>query len=420
MENIPELIVAKLKNEYHYEISPALEVRVHDLYDIGKIAESSDYDKIIYAIHNRRRDLFSQRAFIDGAMNVMLGRCPLKIRLLIIGSDLGESAFSALINIERRIKQSDNVTAFYNILAQSQSIAEKLKNPSFNYDEVLNADENELHYLVNKIDYYTVRRDLVEKTNIVSGNPFKLPFKDNTFDCIFLLDFQRLFVKSDIHEALQDVFRVTAADGFCFTDNMSMMISEGAFFMPAEMENYNYFVKHIKRLEMINDSNYTFTDAIDFYRNKKYQESAMILHSLIREKDEIDLDHYRLLLLIYIRQGDAFKIEFVERVLKLNNVKNADFDFIIGSYYFNRNDYSKSEKYLNSALSESPDLVFAEYYLALIEKMCGKIESSRKRFNIILKKIESEQYYIPELYSEFVSIDMISYIAKNEMEGIKV
>ncbi|MDD3803187.1 MAG: methyltransferase domain-containing protein [bacterium] len=420
MELVPEMIISTLKNEYRYEITPALEVRIHDLYDLGKISDVSDYDKIIQVIHSMHSELFKERSFVENAMKEVLKKHPVNVKILFVGSDLGESSYGALIEIERILKQSDNVNGSYHMLARSSGMAEKIKNPSFSYDEVLNADENELHYLVNKIDYYTVRKDLTEKVSVTAANPFNLAFKNNTFDCVFLFDFQRYLKKTDLHLALHEIYRVTAFDGICFTKDINMMLSGATSFVAEEADNFNYFVKRKKKVEITEESTYTFSDALDFYRIKKYQEAAMILYSLIRESREIDIELYRLLLLIYIRQGDSFKIEYTERVLKLNNVKNADFDFIIGSYYFNRNDYAKSEQYLKHALLESPNLIFAEYYLALIEKLCGKLESSRKRFCEIAEKIDENNYYTPELYSEIVSIDMINYIAKNEMEGAKI
>jgi len=419
MASIAEEIIRIIKSEYRYEMPQALEVRIKDLYDLGRITDVGDYDKIIYAVNNRKTELFKNKKTAEGALSALLEKRPVEINFLLGGSDLGESSYGALIAIENALKQeNDPVKANWFVIAQSPSVGEKIKNPAFSYDQILDANERELNYLVNKIDYYTARSDISSKLKVIDANPFSLPLKDSSMDCAILTGYSKFIRRGEAANAFNEIYRILKPDGFCFTDETDAVMLDKTPFMAGERGDLTYYLKKRQRENAKDEITYRFCDAVEFYKNKKYQEASMIIHGLISMKDEIDMELYKLLLLIYIRQGDSFKIEYIERMLKMNNINDADFDFIIGSYYFNKNDYAKAEGYLNKSLDEEPALVFAQYYLALIEKLRGKMESSRKRFMKIVESIEGEKFYAPELYSELVSVEMIGYIAQNEIEGV--
>ncbi|HAV91643.1 TPA: hypothetical protein DCW38_00435, partial [candidate division WOR-3 bacterium] len=113
MESTVNEIIGILREQYHFEIPPALEIRIKDLFDIGRISETGDYDKIIYSIYKRHSEMFSNKHFLEKAMRVIFERNLKRINILMIGSDLGESSYSNIITFERELKQKSDTEVSY-------------------------------------------------------------------------------------------------------------------------------------------------------------------------------------------------------------------------------------------------------------------------------------------------------------------
>jgi len=408
-------IIDILQNSFNINITTSLNVKIHDLYNLGKIQTKEDFEKILFALYNYQNIFFENEDIRKITKNIFENIEKDNLNILFFSSDIGSSLLSFVIDSElalKNLKKRKNVNYF--AVYPSFFIVERIKNCKIEYPQLIKANDDELKYFIDMIENYTIRADLLNRINFIVTNPFNNSIKSEFFDMIVVNNFSKIFLKERLVNLSKESYRLLKGGGYVISDFKEINIFSTGLFEQEICEDLFYFKKPESDDFLVSD--YTFEDALNFFKEKKYNESLGILQALLGKDDERSVEILKLMLLIFTRQHDIMKIEFLEKQLQMNGIKDPDFDFILGIYYFDRLNYSIAKLYFQKTLAQNPNYIYALYYLALIDKMEGKKRSSIENFKRIVELIDSRDSYIPKLYTGDISKDMIRYIAESEIE----
>lgn len=408
-------IIDILQNSFNINITTSLNVKIHDLYNLGKIQTKEDFEKILFALYNYQNIFFENEDIRKITKNIFENIEKDNLNILFFSSDIGSSLLSFVIDSElalKNLKKRKNVNYF--AVYPSFFIVERIKNCKIEYPQLIKANDDELKYFIDMIENYTIRADLLNRINFIVTNPFNNSIKSEFFDMIVVNNFSKIFLKERLVNFSKESYRLLKSGGYVISDFKEINIFSTGLFEQEICEDLFYFKKPESDDFLVSD--YTFEDALNFFKEKKYNESLGILQALLGKDDERSVEILKLMLLIFTRQHDIMKIEFLEKQLQMNGIKDPDFDFILGIYYFDRLNYSIAKLYFQKTLAQNPNYIYALYYLALIDKMEGKKRSSIENFKRIVELIDSRDSYIPKLYTGDISKDMIRYIAESEIE----
>lgn len=408
-------IIDILQNSFNINITTSLNVKIHDLYNLGKIQTKEDFEKILFALYNYQNIFFENEDIRKITKNIFENIEKDNLNILFFSSDIGSSLLSFVIDSElalKNLKKRKNVNYF--AVYPSFFIVERIKNCKIEYPQLIKANDDELKYFIDMIENYTIRADLLNRINFIVTNPFNNSIKSEFFDMIVVNNFSKIFLKERLVNFSKESYRLLKGGGYVISDFKEINIFSTGLFEQEICEDLFYFKKPESDDFLVSD--YTFEDALNFFKEKKYNESLGILQALLGKDDERSVEILKLMLLIFTRQHDIMKIEFLEKQLQMNGIKDPDFDFILGIYYFDRLNYSIAKLYFQKTLAQNPNYIYALYYLALIDKMEGKKRSSIENFKRIVELIDSRDSYIPKLYTGDISKDMIRYIAESEIE----
>lgn len=408
-------IIDILQNSFNINITTSLNVKIHDLYNLGKIQTKEDFEKILFALYNYQNIFFENEDIRKIIKNIFENIENDNLNILFFSSDIGSSLLSFVIDSElalKNLKKRKNVNYF--AVYPSFFIVERIKNCKIEYPQLIKANDDELKYFIDMIENYTIRADLLNRINFIVTNPFNNSIKSEFFDMIVVNNFSKIFLKERLVNFSKESYRLLKSGGYVISDFKEINIFSTGLFEQEICEDLFYFKKPESDDFLVSD--YTFEDALNFFKEKKYNESLGILQALLGKDDERSVEILKLMLLIFTRQHDIMKIEFLEKQLQMNGIKDPDFDFILGIYYFDRLNYSIAKLYFQKTLAQNPNYIYALYYLALIDKMEGKKRSSIENFKRIVELIDSRDSYIPKLYTGDISKDMIRYIAESEIE----
>lgn len=409
-------IIDILENNYYINITPSLNIKIQDLYNLGKIQHENDFEKIVFALYNYQNIFFENEEIFILTKNIFENIDNDNLNILIFSSDLGSSLFSFVIECElilKNLKKRKNVNYF--TVYPIYYIVDRIKNNKIEYQQLIRASDAQLKYFIDMIESYILRNDILNKVNFVVANPFKNSLRSETFDLIIVNSFSKIFLKDKLHNFSKEIYRLLKNGAYLVCDFKETNIFSSGIFERLNFKGYYYFKKPESDEFIVSD--YTFKDALNFFREKKYNESLGILQALLGKDEDDNVQILKLMLLIYTRLNDILKIEFLEKQLELNGIKHSDFDFILGTFYFNKLNYSISKLYFQKTLSSNSNNIYSLYYLALIDKMEGKKKSSIENFKRIVKFIEENNFYIPNIYTTDISKEMIMYIAESEIEG---
>jgi len=416
MEKVVKDVIDILKNSFYINIPEYLQVKVQDLYHLGKIKESDDYEKIIASFFTSHNSFFENEEIKIILTNIFEKNQSKEVDILFLSSDLGTDLVSFIISCEIILKNLKNEKKInYYTIYPSFSIVEKIRNMKIDELQLLKAGKDELKYFIDMVDYYTVRRDILNKINFIVSNVFSNPLRSEIFDIIIVNNFSKIYIKEKVFDLSREIYKLLKSKGFFIPDVKEADLFSTSLFEHLKLNEFNYFNKPLSDEFMISD--YTFNDALNFFRNKQYNEALGILQSILSKNGFEDLQIYKLILIIYTRLRDDMKIEYLEKQLNLNNITDPDFDFIIGAYYFNNFNYSIAKLYFQKSLQKKNNFIYSLYYLALIEKLTGRKKASLELFKKIIEFLDYDNYYIPALYPDEISKDMIRYISLNEIEG---
>uniref|UniRef100_A0A7C3N7B5 Uncharacterized protein n=1 Tax=candidate division WOR-3 bacterium TaxID=2052148 RepID=A0A7C3N7B5_UNCW3 len=408
-------IIDILQNSFNINITTSLNVKIHDLYNLGKIQTKEDFEKILFALYNYQNLFFENEDIKKVTKNIFENLEKDNLNILIFSSDIGSSLLSFVIDCElilKNLKKRKNVNYF--AVYPSFFIVDRIKNGKIEYQQLIKANDDELKYFIDMIENYTIRTDLLNRINFIVSNPFNNSIKSEFFDMIIVNNFAKIFLKDRLVNFSKESYRLLKGGGYIVSDFKEMNIFSTGLFEQVGSEGLFYFKKPESDEFLVSD--YTFEDALNFFKEKKYNESLGILQALLGKDDLMSVEILKLMLLIFTRQNDIMKIEFLEKQLELNGIKDPDFDFILGTYYFNRLNYSIAKLYFQKTLAQNPNNIYSLYYIALIDKMEGKKKSSKENFKRIVELIDRNDSYLPKLYTNDISKDMIRYIAESEIE----
>ncbi|MEO0281532.1 MAG: methyltransferase domain-containing protein [candidate division WOR-3 bacterium] len=409
-------IIDILENSYHINITPSLNSKIQDLYNLGKIQNEGDFEKILFALYNYQNIFFENEEIFKLTKNVLENIDNDNINILIFSSDIGSSLFSFVIECElilKNLKRRKNVNYF--TVYPSFFIVERIKNNRIEYQQLIKASDAQLKYFIDMIENYILRNDILNRVNFVVTNPFNNSLRSENFDIIIVNNFSKIFLKEKLSNFSKEMYRLLKNGSYLICDFKETNIFSSGIFEQLNYEGYFYFKKPYSDEFIVSD--YTFEDALNFFREKKYNESLGILQALLGKEEGNNIEILKLMLLIYTRLNDILKIEFLEKQLEINDIKDPDFDFILGTFYFNKLNYSISKLYFQKTLSSNQNNIYSLYYLALINKMEGKKKSSVENFKKIVKLVDENNFYIPRIYANDISMEMIKYIAESEIEG---
>lgn len=416
MEKVVKDVIDILQNSFYINIPEYLYVKIQDLYHLGKIKESDDYEKIIFSFFTSQNTFFENDEIKIILANIFEKIQSKEVDILFLSSDLGTSLISFIISCEIMLKNLKNEKKInYYTIYPSFSIVEKIRNIKIDELQLLKAGKDELKYFIDMVDYYTVRRDILNKINFIVSNVYFNPLRSEVFDIVIVNNFSKIYIKEKIFDLSREIYKLLKSKGFFIPDVKESALFSTSLFEELKLNEFNYFKKPSSDEFIISD--YTFNDALNFFKNKRYNEALGILQSILSKNGFEDLQIYKLILLIYTRLRDDMKIEYFERQLNLSNMADPDFDFIIGAYYFNKFDYSIAKLYFQKSLQKKNNFIYSLYYLALIEKLTGRKKASMELFKKIIEFLDSDNCYIPALYTDEISKDMIRYISQNEIEG---
>lgn len=408
-------IIDILQNSFNINITTSLNVKIHDLFNLGKIKTKEDFEKILFALYNYQNLFFENEDIKKVTKNIFENLEKDNLNILIFSSDIGSSLLSFVIDCElilKNLKKRKNVNYF--AVYPSFFIVDRIKNGKIEYQQLIKANDDELKYFIDMIENYTIRTDLLNRINFIVSNPFNNSIKSEFFDMIIVNNFAKIFLKDRLVNFSKESYRLLKGGGYIVSDFKEMNIFSTGLFEQVGSEGLFYFKKPESDEFLVSD--YTFEDALNFFKEKKYNESLGILQALLGKDDLMSVEILKLMLLIFTRQNDIMKIEFLEKQLELNGIKDPDFDFILGTYYFNRLNYSIAKLYFQKTLAQNPNNIYSLYYIALIDKMEGKKKSSKENFKRIVELIDRNDSYLPKLYTNDISKDMIRYIAESEIE----
>jgi len=410
-------IIDALKYSYFINITPLLEMRIEELYNLGKVRGAEDVEKVLSMLFHGEKMLFNERNSFEIVHKWLASVKKQKIKILTVSADRGQSAYSAYILTDlMKVHVSGKQIDVFSINISLKDIERAVK-PSYSYDVLMKANANELSYFINKLETFSVKSEAVENIGFINGSYFRMPFKEESFDVVFVEDLYKYFDKSKHYILNNELFRVCSKNSVLLTSRKEAdNLMQSKFLVKVDDEAV-YFTKEETEGGQSGTYVYTFEDAVRYFLSKKYEEAGSILHTLMATQGGNNLKYYKLLLLIYIRQDNLYKIQYIEKVFEINRIIHQDIFFIIGSYFFNKSDYSLARNYFERALDVKDNFIFAKYYLALIDKFTGKNLSSIGKFKEIIIHIKNKDVYHPELYSEGLSLEMLEYISENEIMG---
>lgn len=417
MQKIVQEIIEELKYKYYINITPIIEMRIEELYNTGRVQSAADSERILQMLFHNEKMLFGERESFEIIRKWLFSAKRRNTRMLVVSADRGQSAYSARILMDIMKHSFEGLTVDVFSLNLCYGEIERALKPSYSYDVMMKANANELEYFTSSIETFNVKKSIVDNTAFINGSFFRMPFKDNMFDIVFIEDVYRYFSQPKHYILNNELYRVCSDSSVLLTSRKESENLMHSKFLVNIDDSAVYFTKSDSGESSPAGYVYTFEDAVEFFSQKKYDEAASIIHSLKETQSKNNLNLYKLLLLIYVRQDNLYKIKYLEKLFEINKVIHQDIYFIIGSYFFSKSDYSMAKGYLERALEIKSNFVFAEYYIALIDKFTGKTVSAKSRFKKIIDSIESNNVYHPELYSEGLSLDMIDYISENEISG---
>ncbi|MEO0237928.1 MAG: methyltransferase domain-containing protein, partial [candidate division WOR-3 bacterium] len=264
-------IIDILENSYHINITPSLNSKIQDLYNLGKIQNEGDFEKILFALYNYQNIFFENEEIFKLTKNVLENIDNDNINILIFSSDIGSSLFSFVIECElilKNLKRRKNVNYF--TVYPSFFIVERIKNNRIEYQQLIKASDAQLKYFIDMIENYILRNDILNRVNFVVTNPFNNSLRSENFDIIIVNNFSKIFLKEKLSNFSKEMYRLLKNGSYLICDFKETNIFSSGIFEQLNYEGYFYFKKPYSDEFIVSD--YTFEDALNFFREKKYNE----------------------------------------------------------------------------------------------------------------------------------------------------
>lgn len=405
-------IISKLREQYLLNITPVMEDK------IVFTAKDSDneyvfIDKFITDLFSKSSPLFKKRELINFIADKIEEKGSDITNILIIGNDSGQ--FISSLYIAMAIKGIDpgNVNMYW--MNISMALLETFEEGSFSHDDLLMANADDLKYFNNKQSCYMLDSKIIDSIQCINCN-IDMPFTDSAFDFIVCDEsfshYNDLFHK----EVIDNIYRVIKPKGLFFVPEKNIEYLVSSIFDYRVSEEKIYFVKEGgSSTRQITE--FSMKKAVELFQDKHYEDALVIIHHLINQNLKLEelSKLYKLLLVIYSRQDDSSRIMYLEKIIRTQGIHDADIDFIIGSYYFSKMDYSTALGYFSNALTIKQNFAYASYYAGLIYKQMGKQSRAVDCFKNTLEMIENKNTYDPQLFAASMSYEMVQFIINTEL-----
>lgn len=405
-------IFKKLEDHYMLNITPVLKDKIkYAATDIND--ENQLIDNVIRDIFIKSSPMFKKRDLVNFIAEKVREKDSENKNILIIGNDSGQFVASLAIALARKGVGPDSVNVYWGNI--SMALIDNFRKASFSHDDMLLADIEDLKYFDNKTSHYMLHSSIIESIQCINSN-VDMPYPDSAFDFI-VFDEGFVYYNEQFHKRMiDDIYRTIKPKGLFFVPEKNIEFLVSSVFDYRVSEEKIYFVKEGGYpSRQINE--FSMKKAIELFQDKQYEDALVIIHHLINQNLKIEeLSRlYKLLLVIYSRQDDSSRIMYLEKIIRTQGIHDADIDFIIGSYYFSKMDYSTALGYFNNALKLKDNFAYASYYAGLIYKQMGKQSKAVDCFKETLRMIENKNTYDPQLFAASMSYEMVQFIINTEL-----
>lgn len=397
-----------LEENLGLSFNPIIKKRIDSIIEEKKLPEDEYSEAALQVLlSTNAKPFYYRRQFCEAILERIFSNEAEHYNILVLANDSGQIAYSIriLAELNKDRLENRNVTII-DVNLSSKMIKKALKG-KYDYRYLLSANVSELEMFDNQIDSYLIK-DKVRNVYFLNGSYSEIPLKDESVSLAIIGDFIELVDGKHLSAMLKYLYSIMKVSGEVFSLNNSL---EGFISSKFTLGNIGEIMFFRKGSEIDKDENeISYEKALEYFNVKDYEQSARILHELLDRGVSGDSDVHKLLLMIYTRQDDLKKIRYVEKIYKSDNLLNADVNFIIGSYFFNKSDYSFASGYFEEALKLEPEFIHAIYYLAQIDLERGKERSYRERLMVIRKLFEKDSFYNPPFLEPFTPIDMIKFV----------
>ncbi len=406
-------LLSQLNEDYFLNINIILEQKIAYLYD-NIDCEIDDFkEQIIFDIFRKSNPLFKRRALLEFVTAKISESEKESLNVLCIANDSGQFAASLALLLKEHDLLPKKVNLFF--LNNSFKLLRNFTKGHYKHEDLILANVNDLDFFDNKVSYYQLNNDIIQLINPVNAT-LSMPFLSDIFDMCIMDEKLSHFGEKHHKTIIDELFRILKPKGKFFTPEKNVRYFINTLFDYKISEEKVYFIKE-GGLPSSKINEFSLKKAIGLFHDKKYDDALIITHHLMSQNlnREQSIEIYRLLFVIYSRQDDIHKINYLMKIIQAEGIFDPDIDFIIGSYFFNKMDYSIALGYFKSAVEKKDKFCYAIYYIGLIYGKMGKISKAKGYFEDAYDKIKAGEVYDPQLFADSISYEMIEFLLENEL-----
>lgn len=401
--------ISLLREKFGIELNPVTMARVEK--DAESLDDSENHiDSALHTIFKSNSKPFFFNRELDKLIIDKISQSGDDIRILTMGNDSGQTAYGIRIFCEanKSLLEGKTITIYESNI--SNSLIKEAINGTYNYKLMMDAELSELEYFSGNTEEYRLN-DNVKDVQFINASYCNIPLKKKMIDIAVIGYYTAVLTNEMMRKMIDEVYSVLKEDGILLSGRtIDMQILASKF--SKESSKKGIFYKKISHHVQKGDVDYD--TALRYFQAKAYDHSTAVLNALIGQGGDINPDIFKLLLMIHTRKDEMEKIREMEERLKEQNMMDADIHFIIGSYYFNKSDYSIASEYFKKAVEMQPSFVHALYYLAQIEHGKGREMSYRELIASIRGLFDSNIFYNPAFLSQFTPLDMIKVAVSSD------